>query len=210
MKTNNFEVGITLGDSEKWEKKVTQLRTKYKISDFDIKTLFAEEKKIDTILEEIDYLPVFSKKRLLNIKNCEKLTKSDCEKLEIYFKNPPEHICILFVGIDIKAPLKKYVEDSVEDNKFDLFPQVFKLKRKEDRKKLISLLMEQLKYNESGFAPIITAGEIYLKNVLLNQRRKDIETINKFKILHQLDFDLKRGVRHTGAELEMFLHYIFK
>ncbi|HNS31837.1 MAG TPA: hypothetical protein PKN36_02535 [bacterium] len=209
MKKANSDIIIILGDAEKGEKKAAQFKISYGISDFDTKTMYAEEEKIEAILQEIDYLPVFSKKRLLHVKNSEKLSKTDCEKLEVYFHHPPEHICIVFTGKEIKLPLKNYADDITEETGKGLFPQVFRLRRKDDRRKLVALLMEHLYLNERDFAPVITAGEIYLKNVLQNQRRTDGETVSKFNSLHRLDFELKTGKCHTGPELEIFLYYLF-
>ena len=210
MKKVYSDISIILGDTEKGVEKIKSLISEYNISDFDIKTIYTEEEKIEKILEEIDYLPIFSKKRLLHIKNSEKLTKTDCETLEFYFLHPPAHICIVFTGMDIKPPLKSYAENILPQETKGLFPQVFRMRRKEEKKKFVAILMEHLRLNEREFTPIIAAAEIYLKNVLLSQKTVDIEILNKFQILYQLDFNLKTGRCHIGSELEIFLHYLFR
>lgn len=209
MKRVCSEVFIILGDSEKAETKKAALIAKYGISDFDIKTVYADDKKPGKILEDMDFLPVFSKKKLLHIKNSEKLSKADCEKIEMYFQKPPEHICIMLTGRDIKPPLKGYAERVVEEPKTGLFPQVFRLKKKEDRRKLIALLMEHLNSNERDFTPVVTAAEIYIRNRLVNQKKADSEIIGKFNSLHRLDLHLKTGRYRTGPELEIFLYWLF-
>lgn len=209
MEKKYSNIYIILGDIEKGDKRVAKLISEYQISDLDIKTIYAEDKNLEKIFEEIDYPPFFSKKRLVHIKNCEKLTKLHCEKLEGYFPDLSKYVCIVFTGVDIKSPLKKYAQDVVVSKQQGLFPKIFSLRRKEDKKQLVALFMEHLESNERDFTPIITAAEIYLKNLLLNQRKLTPELINKFKTLYQLDFDLKVGKLHTGPEFEIFLYYLF-
>jgi len=208
-KGSSDTAAVILGDEEKAGEIIARLSSEYGISDFNMKTVYAGETKIEKILEEIDFLPLFSERRLLHIKNVEKLNKADCEKLEPVFENPPGNICVILTGKDVKLPLKNYAGKVTEEPKKGLFPQVFRLRRKEDRKKIVALFMEQLRLNEKDFTPVLTAAEIYLKNVLLSQKKADNETVKKFKSLHQLDFNLKTGRCHAGPEFEIFLYYLF-
>ncbi len=210
MKKADSDIIVIIGSAEEGEKKVSYLKSTYSIADFDCKTLYAEEENIvPMVFSEVDYIPLFSGRRLLHVKNCQNLTKSDCESLEPLFEKKLDNICAVFTGSDIKQPLKKYVKESQKEAARGLFPEVFRLKRKDDRKRLVALCMEELAANENNFVSVIAAAEIYLKNLLLSQRFADAEITKKFKIMHRLDFELKTGRFRKGPQLEIFLNYIF-
>lgn len=209
MKKKNSDNYIILGHPEQAEELKLHLINKYVVEDFDIKTLFSDETPAVKILEETEFLPLFSQKKILHVKNTEKLLKSDCEILKEYFDKPSPHICLIMSGKSIKAPLDDYVDVSAEKDFTGLFPRIFRMGTKDDGKKLIELFREHLKNNEKDFAPVINAALIYLRNVIRRQKKVDKQTLNKYVKLQQLDFNLKTGQLHPGSELEVFLFYLF-
>jgi len=188
-----------------------ELNEKHKFSDFDRKIFYAGETSFEKIIEEMDFLPVFCEKKLIVIKNCENLKKSECETLEkIIKKGVVKNTFIIITGADIKAPLKKYAKEfnifkTPEDI---LFSQIYKIKR-ENKERLRSLIKEYITQRERSFQVVIAAAHIYLKNILFKKKRVDEKIIKKFEQLCELDFSLKTGRIHPGEELEIFFYYFF-
>jgi len=211
MKRKNSDNYIILGEPEKAEEVKLHLINKYTVEDFDIKTVFADEIPVLKILEETEFLPVFSQKKILHVKNCEKINAADCKIVRTYFENPSPDICLILSGKDIKEPLADYVDiESEEDlTKSGLFPRIFRMGTKDDGRKLTGMFREHLKNNERDFTPVINAAVIYLRNVIKKQKKIDRQLLNKYTELHRLDFNLKTGRIHPGHELEIFLYYLF-
>jgi len=201
---------IIIGDLEEFKRVEREIIEKYNISDFDKKTLYADEKEIGEIFREMEYPPLFSGKKLIVIKNIEKLSKKDCEKIEEYLKNPSSDIFLLMFGKSVKKILEKYVSVSEQEQTPEevLFKEIYRLK-KEDKEKLRSLIKNYLSMREKNFTVIISATEIYLKNVLLKRKKEREEIIEKLNLLAELDYKLKTGQIHPGFELEMFFFYLF-
>lgn len=200
---------IVIGHPEKAEELKLHLINKYAVDDFDIKTLFADEIPAVKILEETEFLPVFSSKKILHVKNTEKFLKADCEMLKEYLDKPSPQVCIVMSGKSIKAPLDKYVDVSAEKDFTGLFHRIYKIGTGDDGEKLVGLFREHLENNEKDFAPVISAALIYMRNVVKKRREVDSRTLNKYIKLQQLDFSLKTGRLHPGPELEIFLYYLF-
>lgn len=209
MKKKNSDNYIILGHPERVEELKFHLIKKYGIQDFDIKTVFADETPAVKILEETEFLPLFSQKKLLYVKNIENLSKSDCEMLKEYFDKPSDEVCLIMNGNSIKAPLDTYVDITLEKDFGGLFPGVFRMGKEDDGDKLIALFREYLKNNERDFNPVISAALIYIRNLVKKQRRVDSQILNRYRRLQKLDFNLKTGQVHPGPELEIFLYYLF-
>ncbi len=209
MKKKDFDNYIILGHPEKAEELQLHLINKYIVDDFDIKTLFAEETSAVRILEETEFLPVFSARKILHVKNSEHFLKSDCEIIKEYFDRPSPHICVIISGSSIKAPLNKYVDVDADKDLTGLFPKIYRMGARDEGEKLVYLFREHLKDNEKNFRTVIGAGLMYLRNIVRKQKKVDRQTLNKYKRLQQLDFKLKTGQVHPGPELEIFLYYLF-
>jgi DNA polymerase III delta subunit len=209
MKKKDSDNYIILGQTEKAEEVKLYLINKYLVEDFDIKTLFAGEMPIGKILEETEFLPLFSRKKILFVKNIERFLKADCEILKEYFDRPSPNTCLIMTGKSIKAPMDRYVDVSAEKDLSGLFPMVFRMATKSDGERLLGLFKDYLKNNEKDFAAVINAAVIYLRNVVKRQKGIDRETLNKYRELQKLDFNLKTGQIHPGTELEIFLYYLF-
>ena len=208
-KKENLFVIVGIDETSRFEEIYKNLEEKYKFTDFDKKVFYGGEVTINDIIEEIDFLPVFSEKKLIIIKNVENLLKSECEKLEEIIEKAKDVIFIL-TGTDINMPLKKYAEvySPFKTPEQMLFSQIYSI-RKENKGKLRSLIREYVSQREKNFQVIIGAANLYLKNVFLNRKKLDRETIKKFEQLHQLDFSLKIGKILPGEELEIFIYYFF-
>jgi hypothetical protein len=209
MKKKNSENYIILEHPDKTEELKNHLINKYKVEDFDIKTIFAGETPAVKILEETEFLPFFSTKKILHVKNSENLLKSDCELLKEYFDKPLQHICLIVSGKSIKQPLNKYIDVAAEKDFTGLFQRIYKMGKRDDGERLVCLFREHLKNNEKDFRTVISAGLMYLRNIVRKQKKVDKQTLNKYKKLQQLDFNLKTGQVHPGSELEIFLFYLF-
>lgn len=209
MKKKNSDNYIILGHPEQAEELKIHLINKYVVQDFDIKTVFADETPGAKIIEETEFLPLFSQKKIIYVKNTEKLLKADCEMLKEYFDRPSPHVCLIMSGKSIKAPLDDYADVSAEKDFTGLFPRIFRMGTKNDGEKLIGLFREHLSNNERDFTPVISAALIYIRNVVRKQRKADTQTLRKYQKLQKLDLDLKTGRLHPGPELEIFLYYLF-
>ncbi len=112
-------------------------------------------------------------------------------------------------GKSIKQPLNKYIDVAAEKDFTGLFQRIYKMGTRDDGERLVCLFREHLKNNEKDFRTVISAGLMYLRNIVRKQKKVDKQTLNKYKKLQQLDFNLKTGQVHPGSELEIFLFYLF-
>lgn len=205
----NFFV-IVGSDFNIFEEFIENLKKKQGFNDFDQKVFYAGDVPVEKIIEEVDFLPVFSEKKLIVVKGSEKLTKKDCEKLESIIKKCDENLFFVITGIDIKEPLKKYAGkySTYKTPENILFSQIYSI-RKEDKRRLRNLIREYLTQKERNFQVVVAAAHIYLKNLMTKKNKYDKNLIKKFEQLHELDFSLKIGKIHPGEELEIFFYYFF-
>lgn len=68
----------------------------------------AEKEKIETVLQELQTLSFFAKKRLLIIQNAEALDKSSTTRLEAYFLSPNPTICLAIIATTINRATTFY------------------------------------------------------------------------------------------------------
>lgn len=210
MKKKDSDNHIILGMQERAEDIKFKLIEKYGMSDFDVKSIFADEVPLQKILEDIEFLPVFSQKKILLIRNCESINTEACRILKEYFDNPPDHICIILSGKSVKEPLEEFVEEEAEEE-FDrdsLFPAIFRSSPWGKNENLIKLFREHIRNNPVDFTSAVTAACMYLRNIVRKQKKADKRILNKYAELHKLDFNLKTGRLRPGAELEIFLIYL--
>lgn len=66
--------------------------------DFNFQVFHGKEARIETILDTVRTLPVFSPTRLVLIKDAEKLSTSDLDELILYVDNPVPEACLVLVG----------------------------------------------------------------------------------------------------------------
>ncbi|MDD3726704.1 MAG: hypothetical protein PHI44_05865 [Candidatus Ratteibacteria bacterium] len=197
---------IILGDSEKAEEIKQLLMEKYGIGKGEVKTVFADEVSVKDLLKEVDFVPLFSKKKIIYIKNCEELSKEDCELLKKFFQSPLPDVCLILTGKEIKGALDEYVDiETVKDEETSaLFPGIFRMRSPRDRKKVISLLKEYIKHNPLDFPTAINASFVYIRNIVKNQKKVDKTLLDAYQKLHRLDFELKTG-RIDKKEIDIFV-----
>ncbi|MCX8081801.1 MAG: hypothetical protein N3D17_00115 [bacterium] len=202
---NNY---IIIGDDAKAEELKQHLIEKYGIEKGEIKTVFADEISIKVLLDETGFLPLFSNKKLIHIKNCEKINKEDCKLLKDLFENPKEDIFLILSGKEIKDVLADYVDIMLkEEVPLELFPAIFYMKGPKDKKKIISLIREYITHNPHDFPAVINASFIYLRNTIKNKKNIDEKIFDSYQKLYNLDFNLKIG-KMGEEEFDVFLFSI--
>ncbi|HOK56292.1 MAG TPA: hypothetical protein PKV21_02110 [bacterium] len=200
---------VIINDIEKVKTTIETLKEKYNINDFDIKIYDAEKIEINRIINDFDYNPIFSENSLYIIKNVESFSKDDCEILYNSIKKLPPNIIVILYGISIKPPFKesKFKKEPVSpEEKF--FKEIYNLKGT-NRKKIMEILRNYMKVREKNFTPVISGIEIYLRNILYNEKTLKDEFIKKFDLLFNLDYSLKTGMIEVGSELHIYLFYYF-
>ncbi|HOL21850.1 MAG TPA: hypothetical protein PLQ41_03220 [bacterium] len=196
---------IILGDPEKAETLKQSLIEKYRIETGEVKTVFADEVSIKALLGETDFLPLFSNKKLIHIKNCEKISNEDCKLLKEFFENPVEDMLLILSGTEIKDVLADYVDvDVKQEGALELYPAIFRMRSPRDKKRVIYLLKEYVKNNPLDFPAVINASFIYIRNIVKNQKNVDKKLLDAYQKLYHLDFNLKVG-RLDKEEFDIFL-----
>jgi DNA polymerase-3 subunit delta len=66
--------------------------------DFNFQVFHAKESSVETVLDSVRTLPVFSPRRLVIIKDADKLSVSDLESLSSYVEDPAPESCLVMVG----------------------------------------------------------------------------------------------------------------
>jgi len=66
--------------------------------DFNLQVFYGKESQIETVLDSVRTLPVFSPTRVVLIKNADKLNASDLDALASYVENPVPETCLVLVG----------------------------------------------------------------------------------------------------------------
>lgn len=206
-KNKNFYVIV--GEIEKYKEAVEMVKRKYKISDFDIKIYDAEEGDITKFWDDLNSYPGFSQKKLLIIRNIEKLPKEMCEELFKIYKNPPVDSIIILFGSSVKAHFDSVVKiEKVKTPEEEFFSQIYSLK-KERKEKLFEIIKDYMALREKNFSILISGIEIYFRNLIKDKKEITEKIIEKFENLYNLDYSLKVGRVEVGPELEIFLFYYF-
>lgn len=96
---------ILLVGSERYlkEKAINDLRLSILDSssgELDYKVLHGVDTSADEILAYVSVIPFFSSKRLVVVKNFEKLSKEDTTRLVNYIKNPNQYTCLVIDAMD--------------------------------------------------------------------------------------------------------------
>ena len=96
---------ILLVGSEKYlkEKAINDLRLSLldnSSGELDYKVLHGTDTSADEILASVSVIPFFSSKRLVVVKNFEKLSKEDTSRLVSYIKNPSQYACLVIDTVD--------------------------------------------------------------------------------------------------------------
>lgn len=201
---------IVIGNEKEAEKLVQSVTGKYEINNFDKKIFYAEDTTIESFLQELEFLPVFSPRKLVVMKHVESLKKSNWEEIFTYLDRPYAHNVLILTGKSSKTPLRKYTSRIYKEAKTpegELFSTIYKL-RNSSTEQLISLFHNYLDKKEKGFPVVLSAIEIYLRNEILREKKITKNTLKKFLMLHQLDFKLKTGQLPADAGLELFLFYL--
>lgn len=200
---------VVLNDYQKFVTLVEELKGKDNIDEFDIKVYNLEHTDLKKILNEFSYHPIFSDKALFIVKNVEVLSKDDCEKLYNFLKNIPQNIIVVLYGLSIKPPFKgSSLKEEMLTPENLFFKKIYSLK-KQNNKKIIEILREYMHKKEKSFLPLISGIEIYLRNILIKEKKFSENIIKKFEKLCDLDYFLKTGQIELGSELELYLLYYF-
>ncbi|MCM8784855.1 MAG: hypothetical protein NC827_00950 [Candidatus Omnitrophica bacterium] len=196
---------VILKDIDELKEKVREFKEKYNINDFDIKVYDVEKIEIKRILSEFDYYPIFSEKSIFVIKNTEKISKNDCEILYNHIKKLPSYIIVILYGMSINPPFEESkLKKEIVSPENIFFKDIYSLKV-DDRKKMIETLRNYIKVREKNFTTLISGIEIYLRNILIKEKKLTEEITKKINLLHDLDYSLKVGIVEPGAELEIYL-----
>ena len=211
MKKQTADNYIVLQDPEKAEILKQSLIEKYGIEKGEVKNVFADEVSIQSLINEMRVLPLFSKKKLVHIKNCENINMDDCQLLKEYFEDPSPDVCLIISGDDIKTPLKSYLgKGEKEEKKYEGgFSDIYRMKGPADKKKVISLLKEYIRDNppDASFPVVVNASMVYIRNIIRNKKQVDKKLLDIYNKLYNLDFDLKIG-KIEKKDLDVFLFSI--
>jgi len=85
------------------ERAITELRSRSLDSssgELDYKVLHGSDTSADEIIGSAGTLPFFSSKRLVVVKDFDKLSKEDTSKVVAYIKNPNQHTCLIIDSDD--------------------------------------------------------------------------------------------------------------
>lgn len=198
---------IILGDPEEAEKIKHSLIEKYGKDHVEVKTVFAEEFPVKNLLEEIESVPLFSKRKIIHIKNCENMDNDSCKLLKKFFENPPPDVYIIVSGKKIKSILAEYVDITKKETAEGIFPAIYRMRNLADKRKVISLLKEYIKHNPYEVPKVINASSIYLRNLITRQNKVDKKILLAYAHLQELDFKLKTG-RIDKEDVDIFLFSI--
>ena len=66
--------------------------------DFNLQVFYAKESQIETVLDSVRTLPVFSPTRLILVKAADKLSAADFESMLPYLEDPVPETCLVFIG----------------------------------------------------------------------------------------------------------------
>ncbi|MCX7916740.1 MAG: hypothetical protein N2589_01235 [bacterium] len=201
---------VIIKDIEHLNKKIEEIKEKYNINDFDVKFYDCEKITIRKILNEFDLRPVFSDKILFVIKNVEKISKNDCIMLYEKIKKLPPDIIVILYGDSINPPFKESsLKTKVITPENIFLKEIYGLKMS-DNKKIIEILKNYITQREKNFAFIINGIEIYLRNLLIKDKRLTRKLLKKFDFLHNLDYSLKVGLIEATSDFEItLLSYFF-
>jgi len=201
---------IILGDDEKAEELIKKIVEEYKISDFDKVIFYADTIKPELFLKELEFLPTFSTKKLVILKNIEFFNKTDWDEIIKYLKHPFPHICLFLIGKSSKISLKEFspIISKIEKTpEAELFSTIYQLKNL-NTKQLIFLFRNYILRREKEFSVIISAIEIFLKNKIINEGKLPPDIEGKLAMLHELDFSMKVGKIAPDSGMEFFLTYL--
>ncbi len=201
---------IVIGDDERVEEIIEKLTDKYRISEFDKKTLYSDTITPEVLLQELQFLPVFSEKKLIILKNIEAIKKSEWKTILDYLKNPYSHVCLILTGKSAKISLSGYaafVHEKEKTPEEEIFSSIYH--KNFSTKDFVLLLSEYLLKKEKGFTLVIAAAEHFLRKRILGERKLKREIVEKFLTLHQLDFNLKTGRIAPEKGLEFFSSIYF-
>ena len=82
-------------------KKISSLLIDPNLKDFNCRIGYADEENSFNLIDEAKTLPFMGDKRLLVIKNIERLKKGDDEAFIRYCLNPSFSSCVIFIGVEI-------------------------------------------------------------------------------------------------------------
>ena len=85
------------------ERAISELRSRSLDSssgDLDFKILHGSDTSADEIISSAGTIPFFSKKRLIVVKDFDKLSREDTAKIAAYIKNPNQHTCLIIDSDD--------------------------------------------------------------------------------------------------------------
>ena len=77
--------------------------------DFNMQVYHGRERGIESILDSVRTLPVFAPRRLVIVKDADKLTAADLDALTVYVENPVPESCLVLVGDKIDRRKKFFI-----------------------------------------------------------------------------------------------------
>ncbi len=103
IKSNNLPELVYLFGPEKFfldrsVRQITDAVVPEDARDFNLQIFYAKESQIDAVVDSVRTLPVFSPRRLVLVKDADKLSAADLDSLATYIEDPVPETCLVFVG----------------------------------------------------------------------------------------------------------------
>ncbi|MCM8768444.1 MAG: hypothetical protein NC911_01995 [Candidatus Omnitrophica bacterium] len=202
---------VILGNPELADRTIQETIERFQIQDVDRVVLYADAVDVSRLIQELEYFPLLSPKRLVIVRNIEAIKKSEWAGLLDYLSKSFEHLQVIMIGTAASIRLNQFFI-SLEEYKektpeVALFQAVYSGRRLTSSEAL-RLFQACLEKKGESFPLLISAVEIHLRKKYLSQP-SDIQLLHRqwFR-LHQLDLSLKTGRLTPEAGLEIFLAYL--
>jgi DNA polymerase-3 subunit delta len=103
IKSNNLPELVYLFGTEKFFldrslRQITDAVVPEDARDFNLQIFYAKESSIDAVVDSVRTLPVFSPRRLVIVKDADKLSAADLDSLATYIDDPVPETCLVFAG----------------------------------------------------------------------------------------------------------------
>ncbi len=191
--------------------KVKPLFFPKKENPFDFSLFSAESHPLSQIMEQTLILPVLSRRRLIILKDAEKLKDPDRKKLFSFLKTIPKSSCFLIIfprAVRLPLPSSTVRVSSSDlslksERKSGPFEIVDLLMRGDMGKAILSL--DRSLVREKDFSSMTGILTYYLRSQAKKRRKIDYSLISKFNSLQKIDKKIKNGLLPPRIGMELAL-----